>query len=210
MIMPREEWIKMKKKQQDAMKAKNKARHKCEYCYKPGHTESGCRTLMNVVAELKKENTKKSVAYTTAVPAEAEEDDKRSFKAVYVPKQSYKTSTTLCAKISYFVTTVHRTFLTNLRPSGTITFTGIGGSIDVTQQGDFGVFGTVAYDERATSNLISVDSPKSSKSSVYDHAARCHTINTQDNIIEFKVPYGQKGLQVRRFPHVNQSHHTRV
>ena len=106
MIMPREEWIKMKKKQQDAMKAKNKARHKCEYCYKPGHTESGCRTLMNVVAELKKENTKKSVAYTTAVPAEAEEDDKRSFKAVYVPKQSYKTSTTLCAKISYFVTIV--------------------------------------------------------------------------------------------------------
>ena len=31
-------------------------------------------------------------------------------------------------------------------------------NIDATQQGDFGVFGTVAYDERATFNVISVDS----------------------------------------------------
>ena len=32
-------------KEQDAVKAKNKARPKCEYCDKPGYTELECRTL---------------------------------------------------------------------------------------------------------------------------------------------------------------------
>ena len=104
----------------------------------------------------------------------------------------------------------NKKLLTNLRPSGTITFTGIGESIDVTQQGDFGVFGTVAYDELATFNVISVDSlPKSSVVS-YDHAARCHTIIIQLEVFDFKVPYGKKGLPVRRFSHALPSPHTHI
>ena len=58
-----------------------------------------------------------------------------------------------------------------MRPSGTITFIGIGGRIDGTQQGDFEVFGTVAYDECATFNVISVDSLPKSSVVTYDHAA---------------------------------------
>ena len=157
--IPREEWLRMTKEQQDAVKAKNKARPKCEYCDKPGYTEFECRTLKSAIAELKKENAKKSVAFTTATPAEAEEDEEKPFEAVYL----HSTETVLhnqynplcvdlvlcdhCASASIFR---NKNLLTNLRPSGTITFTGIGESIDVTQQGNFGVFGTVAYDERAT------------------------------------------------------------
>ena len=94
-----------------------------------------------------------------------------------------------------------------MRPSGTIPFTGIGGSIDVTQQGDFGVFGNVAYDERATFNAISVDSLPKSSIVTYDHAARCHTIIIQGEVFDFKVPYGKKGLPVRRFSHALPSPH---
>ena len=70
----------------------------------------------------------------------------------------------------------NKNLLTNLSPSGTITFTGIRGSINVTQQGNFGVFGAVAYDKRASFNVLSVDSlPKTSVVN-YDHADKCHTI----------------------------------
>ena len=150
---------------------------------KPGHTESDCRTLKSAIAELKKGNAKKSVAFITATPAEVEEDGEESFEAVHV----HSTETVMhnqcnplyedlvlcdhCASASIFK---NKNLLTNLRPSGTITFTGIGGSIDVTQQGDFGVFGTIAYDERATFNVISVDSLPKSSVVAYDHAARCH------------------------------------
>ena len=68
-IISREEWLRMTKEQQDTVKAKNKARPKCEYCDKPGHTESECRTLKSAIAELKKENAKNSVAFTTGIPA---------------------------------------------------------------------------------------------------------------------------------------------
>ena len=91
-----------------------------------------------------------------------------------------------------------------------IIFTGIGGRIDVTQQGDFGVFGTVAYDERATFNVISVDSLPKSPVVTYDHAARCHTIIIYGEVFDFKVPYGKKGLQVRRFSHALPSPHTHI
>ena len=74
----------MTKEQQDAVKAKNKARPKCEYCDKPGHTESECRTLKSAIAELKKENAKKSVAFITAMPAEVVEDEEEPFEAMYV------------------------------------------------------------------------------------------------------------------------------
>ena len=178
--IPREEWLRMTKEQQDAVKAKNKARPKCEYCDKLGHTESECRTLKSAIAELRKENAKKSIAFTTAAPAGVEEDVEEPFEAVYV----HSTETVMhnqynplcedlvlydhCASASIFR---NKNLLTNLRPSGTITFTGIGGSIDVTQQGDFGVFGTVAYDERATFNVMSVDSLPKSSVVTYDHAA---------------------------------------
>ena len=99
----------------------------------------------------------------------------------------------------------NKNLLTNLRPSGAITFTGIGGSINVTQQGDFGLFGTVAYDKRATFNVLSVDSLPKTSVVTYDHADRCHTIAIDGKIYDFKVPYGKKGLPVRRFPYVNQS-----
>ena len=52
----------------------DKARAECEYCDKPGHTESEFRTLQGAIAELKKENAKKTVGFTTATPAEVEED----------------------------------------------------------------------------------------------------------------------------------------
>ena len=131
----------MTKEQQEAVKAKNKARPKCEYCDKLGHTESECQTLKSIIAELKKENAKKSVAFTTATPAEAGEDEEEPFETVYV----HSTETLLhnqynplcedlvlcdhCTSVSIFR---NKNLHTNLRPSGTITFTGIGGSIDVT------------------------------------------------------------------------------
>ena len=217
--IPREEWLRMTKEQQDAVKAKNKARTKCEYCDKPGHTESECRRLKSATAELKKENAKKSVAFITATPAEVEEDREEPFEAVYV----HSTETVMhnqynplcedlvlcdyCASASIFR---NKNLLTNLIPSGTITFTGVGGSIDVTQQGDFGVFGTVAYDERATFNVILVDSLPKSSVVTYDHAARCHTIIIRGEVFDCKVPYGKKGLPVRRFSHALPSPHPHI
>ena len=60
--------------QQDAVKAKNKkTRLKCEFCDKLGHTESECGMLKSTIADLKKENAKKSVACTTSTPAEGKE-----------------------------------------------------------------------------------------------------------------------------------------
>ena len=170
----------MTKEQQDTVRAKNKARPKCEYCDKPGHTKSECRTLKRAIAELKKENAKKSVAFTTAIPAEVEENEEEPFEAVYV----HSTETVMhnqyntlcenlvicdhCASASIFK---NKNLLTNLRPSDTITLTCIGGSTDVTQQGDFGVFCTVTYDEHATFNVISVDSLPKSSVVTYRHAA---------------------------------------
>ena len=67
-----------------------------------------------------------------------------------------------------------------MRPSGIITFTGTGGSIDVNQQGDFGAFGTVAYDERATFNVLSVDSLPESSTVTYNHRRQMsYNINQQ-------------------------------
>ena len=99
----------------------------------------------------------------------------------------------------------NKNLLTNLRPSDINTFTGIGGSINVTQQGDFGVFGTVAFDKRATFDVLSVDSLPKTSVVTYDHADRCHTIAMDGKTDDFKIPYGKKGLPVRRFPYVNQS-----
>ena len=61
---------------------------RCHYCSefydKIGHTESECRALQNAIAELKKENAKKSVAYTTFTPVKEEEEEEGSYEAVYV------------------------------------------------------------------------------------------------------------------------------
>ena len=54
-MIPREEWRKIRKEPQDAVKAKNKVRPKCEYCDQPGRTKSECRTLKSVIVEPKKE-----------------------------------------------------------------------------------------------------------------------------------------------------------
>ena len=126
---------------------------------KLGNTESECRMLKSAIADLKKENAKKSVACTISSPAEEEEEEEGTFEAVYV----HLTETVLynqcnplhedlvlydhCASASNFK---NKNLLTSPRLCSTVTFTGIGGSIDVTQQGDFGDFGTVTYDERAT------------------------------------------------------------
>ena len=174
---------------------------------------SQCRSLKNVITELRKENAKKTVAHTTSVPASKEVEEEDSYEAVCV----HTTETVLhyqynplcedlvlcdyCASASIFG---NKNLLTNIRPSGTITFTGIGGSIDVNQQGDFGVFGTVAYDERATFNVLSVDSLPESSIVTYNHADRCHTISINHKTYDFKVPHGKEGLPVRRFPHVEQ------
>ena len=199
----------MTAEQQDAVKAKNKkTRLKCEFCDKLGHTESECGMLKSTIADLKKENAKKSVACTTSTPAEEKGEEEGRFEAVYV----HSTETVLynqynplcedlvlcdhCASASIYK---NKKLLTNLRSSGTITFTGIGGSIDFTQQG----VGTVAYDERATFNVLSVDSLPTSSIVTYNHDDRCHTISIKDKKYHYKVPPGQKRLPVRRFPHVN-------
>ena len=71
--------------QQDAVKAMSKkTRPKCEFCDKLGHTESECRMLKSAIADLKKENAKKSVACTTSTPAEEEEEKEGTFEALYV------------------------------------------------------------------------------------------------------------------------------
>ena len=116
--------------------------------------ESECRMLRSAMADLKKEIAKKSVTCTTSTSAEEEEEKEGTFEAIYV----HSTETVIfnqynpCARTSYYATTIfkNKNLLTNLRSSGTVTFTGMGGSIDVTQKGNFGDFGTVAYDERAT------------------------------------------------------------
>ena len=151
-MIPRAEWFKLTTEQRDAIIAQNKqkTKPKCEFCDKIGHTESECRALKNAIDELEKENARKSVACTTSMPAkeEEEEEEEGPYETVYV----HSTETVLhnqynplcedlvlcdhCASASIFR---KKNLLTNLRPSGTITFTGIGGSINVTQQGDFGV-----------------------------------------------------------------------
>ena len=68
------------------------------------------------------------------------------------------------------------------------------------------MFGTVAYDDGATFNVISVDSLPES----YNHAERWHTISIKDKTYDFKVPHGKKGLPVRRFPHVSRSFDSHV
>ena len=213
--IPHAEWIKMTPEQQDVIKAQNRSTKKCEFCNKTGHTESQCRSLKNAISELKKDNSKKIVAHTTSAPASEEVDEEDAYEAVYV----HTTETVLhyqynplcedlvlcdhCASAAIFR---NKNLLTNIRhTSSTITFTGIGGSIEVSQQGDFGVFGTVAYDERATFNVLSVDSLPESSIVTYNHAERCHTISIQDKTYAFKVPHGKKGLPVRRFPHVSRS-----
>ena len=189
--IPREEWLRMTKEQQDAVKAKNKARPKCEYCDKPGDKESKCRTLKSATAELKKANAKKFVAITTATPAEAEEDEEEPFEAVYVHStetvlynqyNSLCEDPVLCDHCASASILRNKNLLTNFRQSGTITFTGIGGSIDVTQQNDFGV-----YDERATFNVISVDSLPKSSVVTYNHAARCQTIIIQGEVWQERI-----------------------
>ena len=112
-----------------------------------------------------------------------------------------------CASASIFR---NKNLLTNIRPSSTITVTGIGGSIEVTQQGDFGVFGTVAYDERATFNVLTVDSLPESSIVTYNHAERCHTLSIKDKTYDFKVPHGKKGLPVIRYPHASRLCDTHV
>ena len=174
-MIPRAEGLKMTTEQKDAIIAQNKQRTKpkCEFCDKIGHTESECRALKNAIAELEKEKARKSVACTTSTQVEEEEEEERSYKAVYV----HSAETVLhnqynplcedlvlcdhCASASIFI---NKNLLANLRSSGTITFTGIGGSINVTQQGDFGVIGTVACDKRATFSVLSVNSlPKTTR-----------------------------------------------
>ena len=88
-LIPKEEWLKMTKEQQDAVKASHaaqKTKTKCAYCSKSGHNESECRALKTVIAELKKENLKKTVAYTTTSrEEEGEEEEEDSFsETVYV------------------------------------------------------------------------------------------------------------------------------
>ena len=97
------------------------------------------------MAEVLKENAKKSVAHTTTAPAEVEEDSGGSFDAVYVhtteailhnqynPLSEDLVLCDHCASASIFR---NKHLLTNLQLSSIITFTGIGGSIDVTQQGE--------------------------------------------------------------------------
>ena len=58
--IPHAEWIKMTPEQQDAIKAQNRQTKKYEFCGKIGHKESQCRSLKNVISELKKENSKKN------------------------------------------------------------------------------------------------------------------------------------------------------
>ena len=206
----REEWGKMTKEQQDAAKSKNnKGRTKCTYCQKPGHTESECRALKQDILVLKKakERDQRTIAHTTT-SLEHEEDD-QSEEVVYVHTTEAVLTTggkplsedlvlcDHCASASIFN---NKNLLRNIRPSPAITFTGIGGSIDVTQEGDFGDFGVVAYDERASFNVLSVDSLPASASVTYDHSERCHTIVLNNNTYHFKVPGGKKGLPVRKFP----------
>ena len=53
--------------------------------------------------------------------------------------------------------------------------------------------------------MLSVDSRPKTSVVTYDHTDRCHTIAIDGKTYDFKVPYGKKGLPVRRFPYVNQS-----
>ena len=91
------------KEQQDAVKAKNKARPKCEYCDKFGHKESECKILKSAIVELKKENTKKSVIFTTAAPAKAEEVEEESFEAMYVHSTMTVLHNQYCDKQRYYL-----------------------------------------------------------------------------------------------------------
>ena len=65
--------------------------------------------------------------------------------------------------------------------------------MDVTQEDVFGDFRGVAYDERASFNVLSVHSLPTSANVTYDHSERCHTIVLNNNTYHFKVPGGEKG-----------------
>ena len=83
--IPREEWIKMTKEQQDAVKAKNKKSKTkiCNYCSKAGHIEPDCRALKHDIAELKKFKSQHTVAQITHT-ANTEEDEDSQEEMVYV------------------------------------------------------------------------------------------------------------------------------
>ena len=70
-------------------------------------------------------------------------------------------------------------------------------------------FPSIPYQSHLEFNVISVDSLLKSSRVICDHATRCHTINVQDHVYEFKVPFGSdKELPVIRFSHMNQSSST--
>ena len=166
----------MTKEQQNVIKARNKGGPKCTYCQQPGHAEIECRTLKQDILMLKKSRNQKTVAHTT-ITQEIDEDDKsqEADSVVYAHTTESVLTTGVkplsedlvlidhCASASIFN---NKNLLSNIRRSSTITFTGIGGSIDVTQEGDFGDFGTVAYDVRASFNILSVDSTTVSRGDV--------------------------------------------
>ena len=60
----------------------------------------------------------------------------------------------------------------------------------MSKEGDFGDFGIVKYDPRASFNILSVDSLPDGAAVMYDHASRRHTVLLNNITYHFDVPLG--------------------
>ena len=101
-----------------------------------------------------------------------------------------------CASASIFH---HAPLLTNIRSCSPVKFSGVGGGIVVSKGGDFGDFGIVKHDPRASFNILSVDSLPDGAAVMYDHASCRHTVLLNNITYHFDVPLGAKGLPLRDF-----------
>ena len=101
-----------------------------------------------------------------------------------------------CALASIFH---HAPLLTNIRSCSPVKFSGVGGGIVVSKEGDFGDFGIVKYDPKASFNILSVDSLPDGAAVMYDHTSCRHTVLLDNITYHFDVPLGAKGLPLRDF-----------
>ena len=94
----------------------------------------------------------------------------------------------------------HAPLLTIIRTCVPVKCSGVGGGIIVSQEGDFGEFGTVKYDPRASFNILSVDSLRiAGSTATYDHTSCRHTVLLNSKAYHLDVPFGAKGLPIREF-----------
>ena len=185
------------------------------YCKKTGHVDKDCEVLAASVKAIQLETERKIVAMTWQDDYNDEDPDTQTVYTIQsesvLSHDNIKTETALASTVHVSSTSVlcdhcasasifhHAPLLTNIRSCSPVKFSGVGGGIVVSKEGDFGDFGIVKYDPRASFNILSVDSLPDGAAVMYDHASRRHTVLLNNITYHFDVPLGAKGLPLRDF-----------